>query len=129
MLSLAHKSKTPLHSWNERLNLFDEHGELVPEDKAVFLSDLRWAIIEEAIEYSRLNSKNIGPDESLDMFIRRRAKEELPERGSDEKLLLGMAEMWGCYIGDKVERQSLKFACMEECCVGGEYRSLWLLPD
>ncbi len=32
-----------------------------------------------------------------------------------------MAEMWGAYIGDPVDKQSLKFAWMEECCGGGRF--------
>jgi len=31
-----------------------------------------------------------------------------------------MSEMWGAYIGDPVQRQSLRFAWMEEVCGGGE---------
>jgi hypothetical protein len=53
------------------------------------------------------------------MFCRGRAREELPYSEEDQKLLMGMVEMWGCYVGDRVERQSLKFAWMEECCGGG----------
>ncbi|KAI9674530.1 MAG: hypothetical protein M1817_001868 [Caeruleum heppii] len=31
-----------------------------------------------------------------------------------------MSEMWGAYIGHPVEKQSLRFARMERCCVGEE---------
>lgn len=43
-----------------------------------------------------------------------------PDRKEDADLLCQMSEMWGAYIGDPVQRQSLRFAWMEEVCGGGE---------
>ncbi len=65
------------------------------------------------------NEKTIGADESLFDFIKQKAEEKVPDV-EDRNLLLGMAQMWGDYVGDSVERQSLKFSWMEECCGGGE---------
>lgn len=33
--------------------------------------------------------------------------------------------MWGSFVGDSIERQSLKFSFLEECIDGGEYLSSW----
>ena len=108
-----------MHSWNEKINLYDKSGNLVDNAKAISISDLRWRIIEEAFEYSIRNKTTISTTESLYDFFVGKAKEALPER-VDRELLLGMAEMWGDYIGDPIQRQSLRFAWMEECCGGGK---------
>jgi hypothetical protein len=57
---------------------------------------------------------------SLYDFFVERVKEMFPDRKEDADLLCQMSEMWGAYIGDPVQRQSLRFAWMEEVCGGGE---------
>lgn len=37
------------------------------------------------------------------------------------ELVLGMAEMWGAYVGDRVELQSLKYFYLEDCIEGGRH--------
>jgi hypothetical protein len=118
-LDIAIRTATPLHSWNEKINLYDKSGNLVDNAKAVSLSDLRWSIIEEAFEHSIRNKSTISETENLYDFFVAKAKEALPD-GVDRELLLGMAEMWGDYIGDPIHRQSLRFAWMEKCCGGGK---------
>jgi hypothetical protein len=118
ILDIATKTATPLHSWNEKINLYDKSGNLVDDAKAISISDLRWSIIEEAFEYSIRNKARISTTENLYDFFMGKAKEALPDR-ADRELLLGMAEMWGDYIGDPIQRQSLRFVWMEKCCGGG----------
>jgi monoamine oxidase len=118
LLDIAKETGTPLHSWNEFINLYDPSGELVSNDKAVEIDELRWKLIQEAIEYSEEHSDQISKDESLYDFVAKRAK-ALSLSEDDQALLFGMLEMWGDYIGDPVYRQSFKFAWMEECCGGG----------
>jgi protoporphyrinogen oxidase len=129
LLDIAKQTETPLHSWNERINLYDRNGELIPNGKAVEIDELRWRIVEEAMVYSAEHEKYISKDESLFDFVAKRVKEVLHDE-TDQALLLGMVEMWGDYIGDPVYRQSLKFSWMEECCGGGTLlflcRCYWL---
>lgn len=40
--------------------------------------------------------------------------------------VLGMSQMWGAYVGDHVEIQSLKFFYLEDCIEGGMHKD-WLL--
>ncbi len=119
LLDIAKKTKTPLNSWNEYINLYDPAGNLLPNDKAVEIDELRWSIVEEAMAFSAKHENEISKDDSLFDFVAKRVKEVLPDE-ADQALLLGMVEMWGDYIGDPVYRQSLKFAWMEECCGGEE---------
>lgn len=119
LLDIAKETGTPLHSWNEYINLYDRAGKLVSNEKAVEIDELRWKLIQDAIEYSAEHSEYISKHDSLYDFVEKRAKETLSS-ADDQALLLGMLEMWGDYIGDPVHRQSLKFAYMEECCGGGK---------
>lgn len=42
------------------------------------------------------------------------------------ELVLGMSQMWGAYVGDRVELQSLKYFYLEDCIEGGRHID-WLL--
>ena len=37
------------------------------------------------------------------------------------ELVLGMSQMWGAYVGDRVELQSLKYFYLEDCIEGGRH--------
>lgn len=104
--------------WNEKVRIFDRNGVPIPEEKAKKLSDLRWTLVEEAFPYSEVNKESIPPDSSLYDFLVKRTS-ELKMDPDDRQLLLDMSEMWGCYIGDPIQRQSLRFAFLEDCCGGG----------
>lgn len=57
---------------------------------------------------------SIPPEMSLLDFFEAKTKEwELDEATS--KLVLQMAHMWGDYVGESIETQSLKYFWLEEC--------------
>jgi hypothetical protein len=98
--------------------VFNRNGSTIPEDRAKELSELRWTLIEEAFPYSIKNKATITANDSLyDFLLRRTVEEKLSTE--DRQLLLDMSHMWGCYIGDAIQRQSLRFAFLEDCCGGG----------
>jgi hypothetical protein len=75
------------------------------------------------MEFSTANSGDVDSLTSLYDFF----TDECEKMSSDgnlseyEKgLVLGMAEMWGAYVGDGVKRQSLKFFFLEDCIESGE---------
>lgn len=109
-----------MHRWNTKQNIYDSDGKLLPDEKADELSTLLWKVIEEAQEYSAKNSKSIPAKDSLYDFFVKKSKEIFPEDHDSVSLLCQMSEMWGAYIGDPVQKQSLRFAWMEEVCGGGE---------
>ena len=58
------------------------------------------------------------PEESLMDFFKAKVEEkELDSRSS--KIVLQMARMWGDFVGEPIEKQSLKFFWLEECIEGG----------
>lgn len=110
-----------LHSWNGKSKIYDEDGRVVESARADKLSDLVWEIVDEALKFSEESSDQIPETMSLFEFFTKRAGEIFPlEEDENQKLLLlNMSKMWGAYIGHPVEKQSLKFAWMERCCIGG----------
>ena len=49
-------------------------------------------------------------------------KSEVQAKGLDDqtsRLVLQMAQMWGDFVGEPIEKQSLKFFWLEECIEGG----------
>lgn len=108
-----------LHTWNGKSQIYDENGQLVDSAKADRFSDLVWDIVGEALKYSEENGDQIPKTQSLSDFFVKRAAEMFPNGSEDQKLLLNMSQMWGAYIGHPPNKQSLRFAWMESCCVGG----------
>lgn len=120
ILDLANSTGTPLHIWNEKVQVFDHDGNTVKDETAKRLGELRWEIIEEAVRHSKENMQSIDKNDSLGDFFKQKAA-EMDLSDYDKKVLVGMAEQWGCYTGDSIYRQTLKYAWLEDCCCGGEY--------
>lgn len=100
-------------------SLYDELGHLVESQTARKHSELVWEIISNAFKYSRENGSSIPPQSSLMDFFRSEAKRrELDDASS--KLIFQMACMWGDFVGEPIEKQSLRFFWLEECIDGGQ---------
>ncbi|KAJ5688692.1 hypothetical protein N7462_003084 [Penicillium macrosclerotiorum] len=126
ILNLAKRTGTVLATVEDNPCVFDQYGEVMSHDKANEISDLVWDIIKEAFQHSNENSLNISPESSLkDFFMKQVVRKGLAEE--DQTLVLQMAEMWGAFIGDPLELQSLKYFWLEECLDGGEYIVIWPL--
>ena len=81
--------------------------------------DLMWGIIASAFKLSKENCASIPAEESLlDYFTVKLTEMQLHEESS--KLVLSMARTWGDFVGEPIEKQSLKFFWLEECIEGGE---------
>ena len=77
-----------------------------------------WAIISDAFKHSNESCSTLSSSTSLkDYFVERISPNDLSE--GDKKLVYQMAEIWGSFIGDPLDRQSLKYFWLEECLDGG----------
>jgi hypothetical protein len=118
-LDLAKQTDTALCLIEDNTCVFDQNGQAIGMEKAAEHFDLVWAIISDAFKYSNEDFANISPKASLkDFFI-----EKIGEKGlskEDQALILQMAEMWGAFIGDPWDKQSLKYFWLEECLDGGK---------
>ena len=99
-------------------SVYDELGNLMDQKTAVKLSELTWGIIADAFSYCNDHRDTVPPEKSLMDFFR----SEVQAKGIDDqtsKLVLQMAQIWGDFVGEPIEKQSLKFFWLEECIEGG----------
>ncbi|MCJ1485702.1 hypothetical protein MMC06_005877 [Schaereria dolodes] len=116
-IDLAKETGTVAFSIEERSSVFDELGHPMNEENSKAYSELLWGIISSAFKYSNDHSASISPEKSLKDFVTEQVKEEdLTEE--ERRLILQMADMWGAFVGDPIERQSLKYFWLEECIDG-----------
>ena len=92
-------------------------GKLVDEEKATKAAEFVWTTIEEAFEYSNQHGDSIPSKQSLYDFIQEKL-EKTDFSEEEKKLCLDSCKLWGAYVGDSIERQSLKFFRLEECIDG-----------
>ena len=122
IVKLANETGTPLHLWEGDTIIIDENGNVVDLDHSNQALRFVWKILEKAIEFSRTKTDELDPSASLHDFFVEECDRMISngEMSSEEKhLVVGMAQMWGAYVGDRVKRQSLKFFFLEDCIHGG----------
>lgn len=122
IVELAKETGTPLHLWKESTLLIDGDGHPVASSEANKALKKVWEILEAAIEHSMLRNEEIHHSASLLNFFESWCNQAV-EAGKMNKremvLVLGMSQMWGAYVGDDVELQSLKYFYLEDCINGG----------
>ncbi|KAJ9214410.1 hypothetical protein DTO166G4_4034 [Paecilomyces variotii] len=107
-------SNTTTHDWDGRQSIFDTAGNLYDEKTATKISDFVWTTLDEAFEHSNRFKDEIPADKSLlDFFKERVAQTNFTQAEKDA--CIESSKMWGSYVGDPIDRQSLKFFCLEEC--------------
>ena len=121
MLSLAESVGSKLSSSVGTTNVYDSKGVLMNSQEVLNGFEVFWEIVEDAFKYSNENCEGIASNLSLKDFFQERLESSL----LDEKVqntILQLAEMWGGFIGDLFERQSLKWVWLEECLDGGRIK-------
>ena len=107
--------------------IVDGHGHLVPSDRANKVLDVVWHILEKAMDYSKSSTDIISPSSSLYDFFAQYCDSQMQQgilTSEETRLILSMSQMWGAYVGERVERQSLKFFFMEDCIEGSTARPI-----
>lgn len=98
--------------------VFNESGHQLSEQTGQDISRIVWGIIDDAFNYSNEESATIPPEMSLMDFFRAKVKEKKLDRYTS-KLVLQHAQIWGDYVGEPTETQSLKYMWLEECIDDG----------
>lgn len=99
--------------------MVDPQGLPISNEEARAGFEKVWSILSDAFKYSSEQYLNICDSVSLkDFFLEKLAEQSTPE---ERDLVLLLAEMWGSFIGDCWEKQSLKWFWLEECLDGGMY--------
>lgn len=123
IVELAKETETPLHRWKESTLLVDGDGNLLSPAEANKALKQVWEVLEKAIEHSTNRSEEIPSSASLYSFFEGWCDQALQCGDMTErevKLVLGLSQMWGAYVGERVERQSLKFFYLEDCINGDD---------
>jgi hypothetical protein len=99
--------------------LFSQKGHPIHDDVNAKVQEFVWTTISEAFEYSNRHGESIPAEQSLHDFFRERVQQT---KFSDEEkeICLDACKLWGAYVGDQVDRQSLKFFRLEECVDGSK---------
>lgn len=115
ILDIAQKTNTAVFSPElERTSVYDEVGQLLSDQKDIEITEIVWGIIGEAFQYSNEESASISPNMSLMDFFQAKVKNMTLDEATS-KQVLQMAHIWGDYVGEPIERQSLKYCWLEEC--------------
>lgn len=94
--------------------VFSKDGKPLDEKMTAKVSEFVWTTVHDAFEYSNKHKDTIPPDRSLfDFFLEK--IEETDFSRAEKDACLEACKVWGSYVGDTVERQSLKFFYLEEC--------------
>ncbi|KAJ5276703.1 hypothetical protein N7524_002856 [Penicillium chrysogenum] len=99
---------------------YSRDGHPITDEVGTKVQDLVWTTIAEAFKYSSDHGESIPVERSLFDFFHERVQQT---NFSDEEkqLCLDACRLWGAYVGDQVDRQSLKFFRLEECVDGSNF--------
>ena len=112
IVQLAGETGTGIKALGEQTQVYGSSGDAFDNERVEKLNDLIWNIILDAFAYSNKHCAEIRPTLSLkDFFIEHLPKHDLSRE--DQLLTMQMGEMWGSFIGDNWEKQSLKWFWLE----------------
>lgn len=117
--AIAEATETVLEDFEGNQALISSDGKAIDDDLASRISGVLWTTIEKAFEYSNTYKDTIPPDRSLLDFFREQV-EKTNLSATEKELCVESCRLWGAYVGDPIERQSLKFFCLEECIDGSK---------
>ena len=104
--------------------IFDKLGHQLNESERTKYTEIMWDIINKAYKYSNDRNAPIIPSDIslMDFFRLEVAKRKLPEKTA--AMVLDICRIWGDYIGDPIEKQSLRYLWLEESIDGG-METIW----
>ncbi|RMZ76262.1 hypothetical protein DV737_g4878, partial [Chaetothyriales sp. CBS 132003] len=117
IMQMAYRTRTIVLSPEENGIVFDSNGNKKTPKESQELSATMWGLIVEAFQHSDEHSATIDPASSLSDFFRERLSGQIKEQAKLQDAL-NESRMWGQFIGDPIEKQSLKFFFLEECVDG-----------
>ncbi|KAJ5774040.1 hypothetical protein N7457_008936 [Penicillium paradoxum] len=99
---------------------FSTEGHRIAPEVNAKVQDFVWTTIAEAFEYSNRHGDNIPAERSLFDFFSERIQQK--DFSDEEKhLCLDACKFWGAYVGEQVDKQSLRFFRLEECVDGSNF--------
>lgn len=116
---IAERTNTISHTFEEDHVIIDGRGTPLDPALAAELSASVWGIVVRAFQYSDENCAEIDDSKSLMDFFREYVP-TIEEDAEKQALIYDLAHMWGAFVGESINKQSLKYMFLEECIDGGE---------
>ncbi|EED22434.1 flavin containing amine oxidase, putative [Talaromyces stipitatus ATCC 10500] len=110
-------SNTTTCEWDGRETIYDTTGKLLDEATTRKLAEWMWTTVDEGFEFSTKNKDSIPASMSLYDFCCKQL-EQTNFTAEEKAACKEFSKFWGAYVGEPVERQSMKFFCLEECIEG-----------
>lgn len=112
-------SNTTTCEWDGRETIYDTNGKLLDEATTMKLAEWMWTTVDEGFVFSTKNKDSIPAGMSLfDYCCKQLEKTNFTEE--EKAACKEFSKFWGAYVGEPVERQSMKFFCLEECIEGSK---------
>jgi hypothetical protein len=122
IVDLANKAKSVTVACNTVYSICDSKGLWLDRETAKRYYEEVWEILELAIEKSHANTESISDSAKLMDFFREEVQKRCSQREhgeADAVLLEQVVDMWGAFMGDDGERQSLKSIWLDAGIEGG----------
>ncbi|KAJ5668758.1 hypothetical protein N7462_009828 [Penicillium macrosclerotiorum] len=120
IMSIAQATQTDIYDPEGRNLIFSRDGSRLSEEVARQVEEFVWTTISEAFEYSSQQGDLIPADRSLYDFFQEKVQ-QTAFSAEVQQYCLHACRLWGAYVGDGAERQSLRFFRLEECVDGSNY--------
>ncbi|KAJ5736153.1 uncharacterized protein N7483_001278 [Penicillium malachiteum] len=120
IMSLAQATQTVTYDPAGGNFMVSRDGNFIGEDLGTKVSEFVWETIAEAFKYSNEHRDSIRPEESLYDFFQEKVQQSSFSK-EEQQLCLDACKLWGAYVGEPTERQSLRFFRLEECIDGYNY--------
>lgn len=119
MVDLAEKTGSTLSLSGAVSSIYDIHGNRLDPDIATQRYDTVWSFLDQAISHSLENSRTVSPHAKMADFFEDKVKHEIHDV-DHQRLLRQVVKMWGAFMGNDYENQSLKNFWLEQGLEGGE---------
>lgn len=116
LVKLAEKASATTVACGALSSICDSGGTWLDRADAQARYEVVWDMLEESMEHSKDKTTELDDREKMMDFFRRQIcfqdqKHSRPE--AYKTLMLDIVEMWGAFMGDECERQSLKSLWLE----------------
>ena len=124
LVALAQKTSTTTIACGAVYSICNSDGSWLSSDSSSYHYKEVWEVLEMAMEKSRKESAMLSDSSKMMDFFRqevkrRRSKTKQPE--AYESLMTQIVEMWGAFMGNECENQSLKNLWLDGGLEGGKF--------
>ncbi|KAJ5163656.1 uncharacterized protein N7500_005486 [Penicillium coprophilum] len=121
IMTIAEETETVMYDPEGGRHIsYSRDGHPINDEVSAKVQDFVWTTIAEAFKYSNQHGESIPVERSLFDFFCDRVQ-DTAFSDEEKQLCLDACRLWGTYVGDQVDKQSLKFFRLEECVDGSNF--------